>query len=345
MDIETYANLYDLFVGGTNVMILRKMLEDHFTFPRSTVQARQQTMDFIFERLSLYTLETKKQKFKARTDDGTAIEGTNVIGVIPGKNRGEPENGVIVIGAHYDSHENSAGVDDNGSGIVALLEVCRILSPKMNKFNNTIIFVAFDLEKRGILGSLAFVNQYLIPTEISRKRANFIGAYILDMVLNFDPSVRSQTVPFDVGTAIPDAMAYLKEGNYKGDFLSVWSRRVIDWDLWYPFQKAWMKEDEFSEHKLVIIDPPIPRAPVLLSNWRYRSFLRGDHAAFWSHKHFAFKDSLRAVLLTDTGSWRGYMRVCFHEFCDDRTHITTDNLEFLRHVVDSLSAAVAFLGE
>lgn len=40
----------------------------------------------------------------------------------------------------------SPGIDDNGSGMVATLEVARILSQRP-QLNHTVMFVAFDLEE------------------------------------------------------------------------------------------------------------------------------------------------------------------------------------------------------
>lgn len=70
------------------------------------------------------------------------------MGVIPGRNRGKPTDQIVLIGAHYDTVPESPGVDDNGSGMVALLEAARLLSPRMGHLNNTIMFVAFDLEEK-----------------------------------------------------------------------------------------------------------------------------------------------------------------------------------------------------
>src|SRR4029077_11040815 len=109
--------------------------------------------------------------------EGSIIRGVNIIGVIPGKNRNKPGDEIVLIGAHYDSDVNSPGVDDNGSGVVSMLEIARLLSPHMGSLSRTVMFVAFDLEEKGILGSLAFVNNYLIPNELVAKRAKFIGAY------------------------------------------------------------------------------------------------------------------------------------------------------------------------
>lgn len=49
--------------------------------------------------------------------------GTNVIGILPGELWGTKDDEVLVIGAHWDTVPFSGGMDDNGSGVTAVLEV------------------------------------------------------------------------------------------------------------------------------------------------------------------------------------------------------------------------------
>lgn len=51
--------------------------------------------------------------------------GVNVVGMIPGTLAGTPSDRLFVIGAHYDTVRTTFGTDDNGSGMVALLQVAR----------------------------------------------------------------------------------------------------------------------------------------------------------------------------------------------------------------------------
>lgn len=53
---------------------------------------------------------------------------------------------------------------------------------------------------QGLLGSLAFVREYLIPTELLNRKAKFLGAYVIDMVLNYDSTPGSQSLPRDIMT-------------------------------------------------------------------------------------------------------------------------------------------------
>jgi Zn-dependent M28 family amino/carboxypeptidase len=64
-------------------------------------------------------------------------------------------NKTIVVGAHLDSVGTGAGINDNGSGSAALLEMARHIN-KMN-LRNKVRFVWFSAEESGLLGSEAYV--------------------------------------------------------------------------------------------------------------------------------------------------------------------------------------------
>lgn len=93
------------------------------------------------------------------------IEGKNIAGIIEGS---DPllKNEYIIIGAHYDhlgwvERNNTRviynGADDNASGIAVLIEAAKILNSAGNVFKRSIVFVAFDGEEAGLLGSTEFI--------------------------------------------------------------------------------------------------------------------------------------------------------------------------------------------
>jgi hypothetical protein len=112
----------------------------------------------------------------------------NLLGMLPGS---DPEltDDVIVIGAHYDHvgygySGNSRGTvgqihngaDDNGSGVAALIEIVEALHQAQIRPSRTILFVLWDAEELGLLGSKHWIRH---PT-IDLKR---VKLYInLDMV-------------------------------------------------------------------------------------------------------------------------------------------------------------------
>lgn len=79
------------------------------------------------------------------------VHGQNIIVTFNGRNTGTIKDHILVIGAHYDSERTPIlSIDDNGSGVVAMLEVARGLADAIVKrkavLHNTLIFVAFDVQ-------------------------------------------------------------------------------------------------------------------------------------------------------------------------------------------------------
>lgn len=94
----------------------------------------------------------------------------NIIGIIPG-NDPVLKKEYIVIGAHYDhvgygNSNNSRGgigqihngADDNASGTAALLEVIQALSQHKAVPRRSLMFVFWDAEEMGLLGSKYWIN-------------------------------------------------------------------------------------------------------------------------------------------------------------------------------------------
>ena len=64
-------------------------------------------------------------------------------------------------------------------------------------------------------------------------------------------------------------------------------------------------------------------------------FLRSDHMSFWNHY-----PSMSAIFLSDTADQRGYMKSCYHQNCDNLSHVTSEMLQFLQKTTDTILATV-----
>lgn len=74
-------------------------------------------------------------------------------------------NNEVIVSAHYDSTGGSStargpGADDNGSGVVVLLEALRVLASAGFKPKNTLEFHFYGGEEGGLLGSQAVFSNY-----------------------------------------------------------------------------------------------------------------------------------------------------------------------------------------
>ena len=84
----------------------------------------------------------------------------------------------IILSSHYDSMNNK-GADDNGAGTIANLAIAKALRNYDLDFN--VLFVAFDLEEKGLLGSKAYVNKLAKENKLSN-----IAAVINIEMLGYD---------------------------------------------------------------------------------------------------------------------------------------------------------------
>ncbi len=104
------------------------------------------------------------------------FEAPVVVGVRRGKKDPSLDR-VCIIGAHPDTYctdgDRHQGAVDNGCGNASYLECARVI--KDYSFENTILFVAFNAEEKGLLGSKKFVS-YLKNNNIT----------IIGGVFNFD---------------------------------------------------------------------------------------------------------------------------------------------------------------
>jgi Zn-dependent M28 family amino/carboxypeptidase len=95
--------------------------------------------------------------------------------LIADSKQGDPER-TIVVGAHLDSVEEGPGVNDNGSGTGALIEIAEEAAKLRGKPRNRLRFAFWGAEESGLVGSTAYVADLIESGEIDDIEAN----------LNFD---------------------------------------------------------------------------------------------------------------------------------------------------------------
>lgn len=93
---------------------------------------------YIEDKFSSYGYAVKKQAFQY---EGGAYY--NVIAESGGGDRAH--DGILVVGAHYDTVVGTPGADDNASGVACLLELARLASSHPGK--RPVRFAAFSLEE------------------------------------------------------------------------------------------------------------------------------------------------------------------------------------------------------
>ena len=126
--------------------------------------------------------------------DRHIIPDRNVVALLEGSDP-RLKNEWVIVSAHYDHNGADAtqifnGADDNGSGVVALLEIAEayaLAAREGHRPKRSILFASWNSEERGLLGAWAYTEQPLAPL-------NTIAA-----VLNMDMIGRNEEIPVGGG--------------------------------------------------------------------------------------------------------------------------------------------------
>lgn len=354
---------------------IAQVFKDQFSAPRDYQQSdRIRVAEAIANRLRrLGVNDTFLQTGLLQTRKHGAQNGTNVIGLIPGKHRHTDQDRILLLGAHWDSMPRAPGVVDNASGSVGLLELARLMQANKCQFDYTVMLVWFDHEELGCFGSTFFVHDYLFPKELERYKSTFVGAFVIDMILLREKA--QETIFLDegmFGEQAPVGDEIRAEGN-RGDFLAVLARATWDEPLANALKRAWT-DLGYEQRTLKPIYAPLPfhRLPTPSESYDFPVFKRSDHDSFWypdrpdanfkrlatkssrrrnnkkkkipAHRQGRTTRSLNAVLLTDLAPWKTSYSQCYHAQCDDSHFLTPDNLAFMQQVLDSLMLTLMRLG-
>lgn len=211
------------------------------------------------------------------------------------------EDKVILVGAHYDSVPETPGADDNGSAVAAMLgcaKMCAKFLPEL-----PVVFVAFNCEEDGLLGSTDWVKSFLPSAGYE-----VICAHILEMVGFASSEPGSQMIPPGLPIKLPD----------RGDFIGLLTNRKGSAALAKSLQTIRTQR------------PALPAygVEVLLGLEKYFPVLhRSDHAPFW-------QASIPSLMWTDTSEFRNPH---YHAASDLPE---TLNYDFLTQVTQALTAVV-----
>ncbi|MHC5202867.1 M20/M25/M40 family metallo-hydrolase [Myroides sp. LJL119] len=120
------------------------------------------TIDLSFEDYSLlYRLAEKGKKptidVKVQNTDLGIVPTYNTIAEFKGN---ELKDQYVVLSAHLDSWDGGTGATDNGTGIITMLEVMRILKKVLPSPKRTILVGNWGSEEQGLNGSRAFVEDH-----------------------------------------------------------------------------------------------------------------------------------------------------------------------------------------
>jgi len=287
---------------------------------------------YICETFKKYGWIASKQNFHYETFHGANVDGSltpktynNLEGVnIVATKTGEDAERVIVIGAHYDTVNNSPGADDNGTGIAALLELARILG--RHSYSKTLVLVAFDMEEIGFAGSVDFVRKLLLNAMVE-------GAIIFETVGYIVEEENTQKIPSGFSLLYGQQVEKVKRNQHRGNFITVIHNGKSK-KLASLFAGANLSLKDAVPLVFIRDALDLPILGVVLKRLfpLLRNLLRSDHVPFWQAK-------IPAIQLTDTANFRNPN---YHRPTDT---LETVNFSVLQRLVQAVAITAIALAE
>lgn len=177
----------------------------------------------------------------------------------------------IIVGAHYDSCNDTPGADDNASGVAGLLELARMIGA--NPPDLEIELVAYTLEEPPFFSG-PLMGSAIHADSVADEKERIIGVIVLEMIGYFSDDPSSQGYPHPLMKAFYPS---------RGNFITVVSR----WD-----QGAWIKTVKAGMKGATPLPVYSFRGPESLQGIDY-----SDHRNYWPH-------DIPALMITNTAFHR-----------------------------------------
>ncbi len=206
------------------------------------------------------------------------------------------DDGVVVIGAHYDTVPGTPGADDNASAVAGMLELARLHKGSLNKKH--LIFVAFVNEEPPCFGSQN-MGSMVYAKHLKDQKVSVDVMISLEMIGYFRREPIQQ-YPFP-----GMRLFYPKTADFIGIAGNFHSSKYVS------FLKKGIKR-----HSAI-------GARSLIAPQYFGGVGLSDNSSFWRHGY-------RAVMVTDTSFFRNR---CYHQETDT---IDTLNFEAMTEVVKGL---------
>jgi hypothetical protein len=125
-----------------------------------------------FLELEQAAAEQKMINIQCSYEEKDRYKTANIVGYIPGSDK-ELKDNYIIIGGHMDhvgdnmNGTYNAGAFDNASGTAAMMEIARVVSESSIKPKKSLVFIAFNGEEHGLIGSEYYVSAPIFPLKNS----------------------------------------------------------------------------------------------------------------------------------------------------------------------------------
>lgn len=126
-------------------------------------EANRRVRDRIISHLKRFGYQPEVQnRFHCNVDFASCATVENIIAWKSGADHRD----AILLTAHYDSDWSAPGAGDDGAGVVAVLEIARMMA-EYGELHNDIIFLFTDGEERGLIGADAFAAHHPLFNKVA----------------------------------------------------------------------------------------------------------------------------------------------------------------------------------
>ena len=228
------------------------------------------TAKYIHDEFSQYSSKVSYQNYTLTGMlEEDKFEYKNVIVKIKGKE--ECDEGLTVVGAHYDTYEGMAGANDNSSGIAGLFELARVLKEQPPRCD--VELVAYTLEEPPAFRTKK-MGSYIHAKRLREKNVKVKRVIVLEVIGLYSNEPNSQDYPLPLMNTF-----YPKEAN----FIAI----VSNFDNIFTVRE--LKESMKSSIKLPVYSV---NAPMFIPGIDF-----SDHRSYWEFDY-------PSVMVTDTAFYR-----------------------------------------
>lgn len=220
---------------------------------------------YIEAELESYGFATIADVYEA---DGRRVRNIEVVIEPADGCRGNP---TYVVGAHYDSDEDSPGANDNASGVAALLEIARLLGPRAALSHR--LRLVFYVNEEQPYAKSPLMGSWRHARSLAEAGEPVAGMIALETLGYFSDEPGTQAFPFPFNLIYPDV----------GDFVAF---------VGLPGSRRFLQRlvRAFRVHA------PLPSIGGIVPGF----IETADFSDHWSYGQFGFP----AVMLTDTAPFR-----------------------------------------
>ncbi len=226
-------------LASSSEIIFLNNIKKHVYFLSKKIKSRDSGTEgektaarYIKNKLISYRFTPEMQTFPLPS----GLSSSNIIATKPGGQ----SNKILILGAHYDSKDNSPGANDNGTGVGILLEIARIFSHRPSR--PTLKFIFFGAEEMVDKNPdhHHYGSRYYVKNLSLGERKKIVGMVSIDMV-GYGKKFHVRSMKVASMTMVNTILTRAKVAKIKISFL-----RSKEWSDHEPFEKvgissAWLE--------------------------------------------------------------------------------------------------------